>query len=352
MNLIQLIRWFVKSNSTKAKRARQATNILFLVALFIILFWIVPVEKVIPALLKADPFYICLGISLGFLTTYLTALEMTVLVHKQRISLGVNGVLAVNLAAKFYSQFAPGNIVASGVKWYRLSQPDGKPAEALAALAFFRLLEVSLNVITGLTFWILSGNDAIQINVLWPLALIVAVTVIWFTLTRYSLPAYTRFTDYSSKVIENPRWQSLLERLRKFVLAVSAYNDLKLWELFLAVFAGLCSILVGVLSNLYLAKAVGIELSLMDMGWIYAVIILLSQLPFAVAGGLGIREVSLVYLLSDFGIDPELALAFSFLLFIRGIVISLLGGVLEAFRVFRADSSPDLTSASNKAKEP
>ena len=55
---------------------------------------------------------------------------------------------------------------------------------------------------------------------------------------------------------------------------------------------------------------------------------------FAVAGGLGIREFTLVAILSTFDVSPELALAFSFLLLLRNLTLSLLGGVAEAFDFF------------------
>ena len=66
-----------------------------------------------------------------------------------------------------------------------------------------------------------------------------------------------------------------------------------------------------------------------------SIILLASYLPISFAGGLGIREVSLVVLLSMFGIEAEIALAFSLLIFTRAIVLSLIGGVIEIFEVIQ-----------------
>ena len=93
--------------------------------------------------------------------------------------------------------------------------------------------------------------------------------------------------------------------------------------------------MIGILSNVLLAKSVGIDLTYTQMGWVYSVVILASQLPFAFAGGLGIREVTLIALLSTFGIGADLALAFSLLLFVRGIFLSLVGGLLEVLQAMR-----------------
>ena len=112
MKLTESLNWFIRGTTSKAQKARRITKILVLVILFISLFWIVPVDEVIRALLTADPWYFVVGMVTGFITVYLTSVQMAVLTQKQRINVDVNGVFAINLAAKFYSQFAPGNIPA------------------------------------------------------------------------------------------------------------------------------------------------------------------------------------------------------------------------------------------------
>ena len=66
----------------------------------------------------------------------------------------------------------------------------------------------------------------------------------------------------------------------------------------------------------------------------HAVSSLTAFTPISFAGGIGIRDISLILLLSLFGIDPQVALAFSLLLFGRNIFLSLIGGVLEALEFF------------------
>jgi uncharacterized protein (TIRG00374 family) len=351
MKFTKSLNWFFRGTTSRAQNARRITKILALLILFVSLLWIVPVNEVIRAMLTADPWYFALGLATGFLSLYLTSVQMVVLIRKQRINIDVNGVFVINLAAKFYSQFAPGNIVASGVKWYRLSTPDGKPAEALVALAFFRLLETFLNVVAGLCFWIVSGQQSIQITLIWPVALIIGTTLLWIGLTRYSLPIYEWIKEIGRETFRKPPWQAIMKRFDKFIMAVSAYSDLSPWELLWSIFAGLASLLVGVLSNMFLARSVGIGLSFVDMGWIYAVVILLAQLPFVPAGGLGVREVSLVFMLSTFGIGPELALAFSFMILIRGLLISVVGGLLEAIQAVRAKRPAELNPTNEKPEE-
>jgi uncharacterized membrane protein YbhN (UPF0104 family) len=98
---------------------------------------------------------------------------------------------------------------------------------------------------------------------------------------------------------------------------------------------GILGYLVGFASYIIIARSTGIAISIFDLGWIRSVILLAALLPFSFAGGVGIREVSLVVLLSLYNVDAEIALAFSILLFIRNIVLSLTGGLLELGEILR-----------------
>jgi len=53
---------------------------------------------------------------------------------------------------------------------------------------------------------------------------------------------------------------------------------LRFWDLFWVIFIGIVQQLIGILSNVLLAKSVGIDLTYTQMGWVYSVVILASQL--------------------------------------------------------------------------
>jgi uncharacterized membrane protein YbhN (UPF0104 family) len=330
MVLSQKIQWFVRGTSPAARRARLGVKIAFLLVLFAGLFWIVPVDRVLTALISTNPRLFLIGLSFSILSTLLNAVELVPLIRKQGLQHRVDEVLEINLAVKFYSLFMPGSIVGSGYRWYRLSQPGGKPAQALAAMAFFRTLETFLNITFGMSFLVLSGQ---QIAPGWVWLLIVGIVLGWFGLTRWSLPIYHWFKAHLGWLWRARLLKWGLRYLEKFLLALTDYADMPLSGLAIAVFSGVISLLAGAVSNLIIARSIGIDLSFLTMGWIYAVVILAAQLPFAFAGGLGIREVTLVAIMPTVGVSTDLALAFSFLLFVRGLIISVFGGILESIRI-------------------
>lgn len=336
----QSLGWFFRSPDPKARRLRRAAQWLVILALFASLFWVIPIQDVIHAILTADPLYFALGLLLTLLSTCLTALEMKPLVQKQGLRHSVWQILEINLAVKFYTQFMPTSLVGSGVRWYRLSQPGGKVAESLAALAFFRVLETFLTLALGLGFWLVSRRSAMQVNLFWVGAVILAIILGWVLITRYSLVIFRWTKARTRGQLERPLLKPLVTRFEKFLTAVTAYADMPAGGLLLAVSAGVLSALFGITSGTLLAQAVGIDMSFLTMGWIQAVMLLATSLPFAVAGGVGIREVTLIGLLALEGVSPDLALALSFLLFVRGILLGLVGGVFEAVRLLRRQRSP------------
>jgi len=350
MKLIEKLKWFFGSTAD-AKRVRRIASIGLLIALFIGLFWVVPVDKVVYALLTADPLYLFLGLVFAFISLFLSAAEHMPLIRAQGIQRTLGELFSINMATKFYSLFAPGTIVPSGIRWYRISQPEGKGAEGLAVVAFFRLLENFLNIAMGVGFWLLSGQKRFQVNIWWILGFILITVVLWIFITRWSLPIYHWFKRHTSRLEGMPYWRGILRLTEKFLLAVSAYADMPAMQLFLAVFYGVVSQLAIIVSNVFMAQAVGIHLTFMEMGWINSVIIWATQLPFAFAGGLGIREVTLVAILGTFGISAERALAFSFLLFVRGIVLSLMGGVSEFYQTLHLKRSEKAYQVPRKTKE-
>lgn len=350
MKFFQKMRWLFFSKDLTAQRTRRVVKVVFLVLLFTALFWLVPVEKIIRALLTVNPGYFILGVLLSVLTTFLTSVTLTVLVRKQKINLGVFQVFAIALATKFYTQFVQGSIVGGGYKWYRLSQPDGKPTEAFAALAFFRLLETFLMVIFGLVFWLLSSDSSGPnqenwgMQGIWLGAAFLASLLFWFIVVRFSVPLYEWFKKRTENMKLNQLGGAILKLLNKLLAATIVYADMSVRELVLAISAGLLSVFVGVLSNWLIARSLEIQISYLDIGWIYAVINLGSQIPFVPAGGLGLREVTLVSLLPLFGIGTDLALAFSFLLFARGIINALIGGLVEGIQTLFLKNASDSTN--------
>ena len=93
----------------------------------------------------------------------------------------------------------------------------------------------------------------------------------------------------------------------------------------------LCAHAAGVLSWLFLARALGLDASALTLGWMRSAVVVLTMVPVSL-GGLGIREAALVFLLGPYGVAPERAIALSFLILLAAAVYAAVGGALQAIQ--------------------
>jgi uncharacterized membrane protein YbhN (UPF0104 family) len=70
----------------------------------------IPAAQVVPALLRAHPGYVTLGLLFMLLVVVLEAFRFSLLPARHGIAMPVREVLAINLASKFYGLFVPGYI--------------------------------------------------------------------------------------------------------------------------------------------------------------------------------------------------------------------------------------------------
>lgn len=351
MQLRKFASWFLKSDQPNAQRARRLVRVIIIIGLFIALFWIVPIESVIQALLKTDPLLFSIGVFFGLLTIFLTSVQMKPLLDNQGIDRSTMQIFKINWVVKFYLFVMPSSLVASGIRWYRFAQPEGKVAESLVALAFYRLFRTFLVLMVGLGFLLISMQQNYTFRFGWIVLLVLGIILIWIVVTRYSLPIYNWVRKHASFVLDRPFFGSLLRIIEKLLTSASSYADMPMRDLLYSMSAGVLAALVGIVSGIYLSRAIGLDLGFLELGWTLSIMSLATQFSLAMMEGLGVREVTLVALLSLFNISAEQALAFSLLIFGRGLVISLLGGLIEAFDALRNNRSITTDTISGEGKE-
>lgn len=311
----------------------------FVLALFLGLYWIIPVTDVLNVLSTVDPLLVTIGLLLGYVIAYLNAVILWMLSRQQGMEFSPWQLFVINLVVKFYLLFMPVMVGGSGIRWYKLSRPGGKSAEALVVIAFNQLFDMFMAVFLGLVFFLLSGQDSLNLNIWWLVGLIFLIGLVWFGLTRVSRP-FVKWFQHLSEGTSSSMLQGIYKRLAKLMDAVANFADFPALDMSLIIFLGVLRNLLGVASYVFLARSIGIDLAVLDIGWIRSVIVLSASLPISIAGGLGLREIGLVAMFSLFGIGADVALAFSMLLLLRSLLLSLPGGIIEAVGALR---SPRLT---------
>jgi uncharacterized protein (TIRG00374 family) len=287
------------------------------------LFTIIPLSEILHSIESAEIILLFIGLTLTAPINYLSALETQYLTKIQGIRLSVFEILKINLATNFYGFFLPGTLSGGAVKWYKFSK-HGKKSSAAAVVVFNRFLEILMIVFIGIFFslpaFYSSGNDKLSIVLV---LIFVSMITIYLLLIRKS---GLDFFENIFSVLPLPNF--IKEIIRKFTEAMRQFQNLRLKDHLEIIGLLFLYHTIGVFSFFCFAKSLDINLSIWIIGWIRSAMALAIMLPLSFAG-LGIREGTLVVLLGQYGVMPNISIALSFLFFLRNILISLSGGLFE-----------------------
>jgi glycosyltransferase 2 family protein len=126
------------------------------VSILYYLFTKIPFSEVVASIISAKAGYVLIGFLIWVSIRYIAACRMKLLTDKQGISLSVLQILGISFSTIFYGLFLPGGYLTGGlVRWHKLSKPDNKSAEAVAAIIFDNIIDVTTLCMLGTVFWVL-----------------------------------------------------------------------------------------------------------------------------------------------------------------------------------------------------
>ena len=307
-------------------------KIILFVGLLVGFFFYVPLQDIWRAVLSVDLAFFIVSALVGLPSFYLGAVRLWLLARRQGIGLSVLQLFGINLVVRFYSFFSPASVIGGAMRWYKLSS-GGKAAEALTTVTFNRAFDLFLVIIAGL-FWAMAGisREVLQPSIF--VLLLVMIILGWLAVTRAS-SSLARLAVTKSEATEKWLLKKAFSFLGRLFNAASVYADFSAPELLALGSAGFASELISLLGYVLLARALHISLSIVDLGWMRSLFFLAALAPFTLVGGFGLREVSVVMVMSAFGVNPDLAVSFSFLLYARTALLSSIGGMVELISMIR-----------------
>jgi len=293
------------------------------------LFTLISTSNLVEALTSVKLEFIVLALSLSAIIKYAEAHRMKLITDCQGMQVTTSRIFQISLISSFYELFLPPYITGAAVRWYKLSQPNGKRAEALAAIGFNRLINLTMLTLIGCTFWIFSKQDDGEpmhwLVLLIPLSLLTLLGVILRN---------TRIFDILFTMLNETRLPYIpiviQEKLGKVIRAVRQFRTLTHTSKLKIIGLELLLHLIGALVFYLFALSLGLPLSLLNIAWIRACVVLATMLPISIAG-LGVREVTLAVILTPFGVTLEEAMALAILLMTGRILWGVLGGMIEGW---------------------
>jgi len=298
-------------------------KLLFSAILLTYIYTKIPLDKIFNSIGSANYLLIIAALLLMIPVVTLSAYQTTILVKAQNCSMPLKEVIKIYLATSFYAFFLLGSLSGGAVKWYKFSKFMHK--SSAAAIVFFnRFLEIFVVLMLG------SFYSIISLNILKNNTLIITFAIIFSVLGfGYMLFACSTASNKLMKILQKISTTSfIIKKISNLLNALIKFHELKFRDHIKIISIMVIYHLINLTSLYLLAIALDISVSIWVLGWIGAVITLLSLLPITFSG-LGIREGSLVYLLGFYGVAPYSAVALSLLALLRIISVASSGGLIE-----------------------
>jgi len=335
----------------KNPKLRIALQLTFTIVVLILLFKSINLSTLTQILGSIKIWPLLFSLLVTFLMRFLWAYQISITQPPMDMHFSVYAIFRIQMIATFYSLVLPGDLLAGGVSWYKLSRPGRKYVEAGALLIFFRLVQISCLVFIGLIVALWDpqiGSPEFRTLIIIGLLSIIIMWILFFS------NQVIRIFDF---IVSRVNWDSsfltsLYDNVEKLLNTILRFRTLGINRLIFVFGLSLIAQSLGLVYFFSLARAVDIQLPFFVIGWISTFVTIIQMIPISIAG-LGIREASYAVLLNDYGISPEQAISFSITIFAVFVIVGLLGGIFELIDIYRnwqRRQKPDIDHSENNAK--
>jgi glycosyltransferase 2 family protein len=310
-----------------SKAQKRALRIIASIALVIGIFWFIPIHEVIESFRKVRLDLVIAAFLLNLLSAWLEGVQLWILLKRAAVPATLWDVFETKMTTRFYAQFLPSELMAASVKFYRLAEPTKQWSEVMAALVFFRVVNMGALTLLGLAFWAVEMPEGPG---RWIGIVLIAMTLL--LLVVHLFLSSKRVARFGKRLLQT-RWFAwfkgkLVDKVKDFTnRTIVSYRMFHGSALTIILFA-VVRHAVGIFSFWIVALALHVELSLLTIGWIRVVLHAIMSLPISLSG-IGVREGSLVVLLAEYGVSGADAVALAFLLFVINLAQNSLGGIFE-----------------------
>ena len=316
----------------KKTSAMVLLKTILLIAIAVSIYLFIPFNDILHSIYSTNLILFSLSLLISFPAFFLTTLSTWILAKKLGIQVPIKEFYIFNLTTRFYGFFSPLSTIATGMRWQKLSV-NKKYAEALSAITFTRFFSIVSAVVSGL-FWALFKVNQDWKILPWFIGLLGILYFGWNSITRFS-PNIGLFIEKQQTKNWHPVFNKILGFSKKYIDSIQVYSAMPIKVLSTVILLNFSNDLLGLLAHVLLAQALNIPLTLYDLGWVRSISFLLSVIPVTLPGGIGVREVTLVVLLSALKVPPDVSAAYSLLIYSRGVIISLLCGIFAIGTITR-----------------
>ena len=289
----------------------------------LLLFFFVDVHELLKQLRNVHIGYFAIAMALSvFGMQIVRAVMIKKILKLYKVSTSLLLIYWTNLSSAIYGFVTPGELGAVVWRIALLGKSEKQYLEAGSALIVVRWLTLGSAILIGfiaaLTDDMFTSKKFLLILIL-GLCVFISVSVIFLF-----------FSQLFIKIFSGIKWipHSIFIKLIKLaestknLRCIGVFAWLKLMVI-LFVFH-----VLGIWMYWILLLATDINIPIISLIWIRSVLVCLRILPISI-GGLGVREISLAFLLAPFGVSKEAAIKYGLTSFAMQVVMALLATIIQ-----------------------
>ena len=317
----------------KKEEMKKYSFFLKLALLCIIFYWIfksVNIKATINVLEKTNVIYFFIAFLLSNISNIFLTIKWKRLAAPLKIKSNFFDLLKLNYVSIFYSSFLPGQSSGELIKGLRLTKKESSAQKVWIPIFIDKITNLLIVLIIG--FIAILSDKTFRTNK--TLVFIVSLLTVMFSLITIIL-----FSDNTRHFIDFLRDQLIkslkffkfkTDQLESFSLSyLGNYKKHRLLMLETLIWSVLIK-LPHVFAFYFLALSLNLSLSVIQCAWLFSIVSLVTLIPISFSG-LGVRESTLIVILSNLGIERFNSLSLSILIFFTGILVAIIGGVCELF---------------------
>ncbi len=279
---------------------------------------------------------------------------LQIILRRQDCHVSVHTLFGASVATNLYSMFLPG-MLSTGVKWYILKRETGKGTHVFSSMVYNQMALFATITTVGLITvlimnpaWLLhvEPRQGRMLQVLAAVASAAMVLFCVFFLNPRTGVVLTRVLERSFQVLPVRIRLKGEELVRQVAIFQSAGPS---FHLKVVAIDTLAVLLFGILTYICAAWAAGVSVPLGVFVFLYAGVYVLSKLPVTVAN-LGLREVTVVGVLTGHGVPASSALLMSMILFSCHLFLAVIGAIYQLSWMSKFKQSETPMSRQNDAE--
>ena len=309
----------------------KITFCLKLILLLLICAWIfstVNINESIKVLSKANLKYFFIA----FIFNNLSCIMLTIKWFRLSQPLGIQSnffdLLGLNYISLFYSIFLPGQGSGELIKGLRLKSKESSHQKVWIPIFIDKTTNLLIMMLIGFIAILMDAN--LKNN--WQL--IFSVLLLTLAFSAFTIILFSKHSekigDFIKKIIIKTLALIKIESKTVNNFSINYFEEYKKNDLIMleTIVWSFFTKLPHIFAIYFLGKSLNLDINFVQSAWLYSIVCIATLLPISFSG-LGVREGTLIILLSKIGIQKYTALGFSVLVFTNGLIVGLIGGILE-----------------------